>query len=75
MIIRYSLNMNKIMKIIFYLLSFNFLILYSLDWIVWGKFIPQAGSLGLVGYVGIVVVLSVFAFLLEYMPGLLRIRR
>ena len=71
--------MNKIVKAIFYLLSFSTLLLFALDWIVWGKYVPQASSLGLLGYVGIVVALSVFAvfleFMLEYIPELLRTRR
>lgn len=71
--------MNKIVKAIFYLLSFNLLLLFALDWIVWGKYVPQASSLGLLGYVGIVVALSVFAaflgYIFEYISELLRMRR
>jgi hypothetical protein len=72
--------MNKIMK---HLLSFNPLSLFALDlfllfalnWIVWREFIPQASSLGLLGYVGIFVVLSGINILLEHIPEPVRMRR
>jgi hypothetical protein len=71
--------MNKVVKAIFYLLSFSTLLLFALDWIVWGKYVPQASSLGLVGYIGVVIALSVLAtfleFIIEYIPEVLRTRR
>jgi hypothetical protein len=72
--------MNKIVK---HLLSFNLvilfaidlLLLFALDWIVWGKFIPQAGGLGLLGYIGLFLVLSIIAILLKFIPEPVRMRR
>jgi hypothetical protein len=75
--------MNKIKKDIFSLLSFNTLslfalnlfLLFALDWIVWGEFIPQAGSLGLLEFVGLFMVLSGINVLLEHIPETVRMRR
>ena len=67
--------MNKIVKVLFYLLSISFLLLFSLDWLVWGQYVPQGGSLGLLGYVGIVAALAFLAILLEFIPELLKFRR
>jgi hypothetical protein len=64
--------MNKVVK---HLLSFNLLLLFALDWLVWGEFIPQTTSLGYLAFVGAFIVLSIFAFFLEYLPELLRIHR
>jgi hypothetical protein len=63
------------MKTIFHLLSFNLLLLFGVDWIVWGEFIPQAGSLGLLEFVGLFLVLSGINILLEFIPKSLKIRR
>jgi len=67
--------MNIVVKTIFYFLAFDLLLLFALDWIVWGEYIPQASSLGLWGYIGMVAALCVAAHLLEYIPLLLGIRR
>jgi hypothetical protein len=67
--------MNRLVKIVFYFLAFDLLLLFALDWIVWGEYVPQASSLGLLGYVGIIVALSACAHLLEYIPELLGIWR
>jgi hypothetical protein len=65
------------------LLSFNLLSLYALNvfllsflsWLVWVEIIPPAGSLGIMEYVGLFMVLSIIALLLERIPELLRIWR
>lgn len=67
--------MNIAVKAIFYFLAFDLLLLFALDWIVWGKYIPQASHLGLFGYIGIVSTLCIVAHLLEYIPLLPGIRR
>jgi hypothetical protein len=75
--------MNKIVKAIYKILSFNLLSLFALDlfllfalsWIVWGECIPPAGSAGFLEYIGFFIVLSIIAVLLERMPELLSMRR
>lgn len=72
--------MNKIIKnpLSFNTLSLfalNLFLLFALDWLVWGEFIPQTGHLGLLEFVGLFVVLSGINLLLEHIPELKRIRR
>jgi hypothetical protein len=57
--------MIMILKIILYIATCTALIVFALDWIVFGKFIPQSGSLGFLGYAGIVTMASFLGLLLE----------
>ena len=75
--------MNKIIKTASKLLSFNLITLVALDLIlvfalariIWGELIPQVSSLGLAGYIGIFVVLSIFNAVLERIPEPVKTRR
>jgi hypothetical protein len=54
-----------ILKTMLYIGTCAALILFALDWIVFGKYIPQSGNLGFIGYTGIVALASFLGLLLE----------
>jgi hypothetical protein len=60
--------MKMVLTILLYAATCAALVFFALDWIVYGEYIPQASSLGLIGYLGIVTVACLLSRLLEYLP-------
>jgi hypothetical protein len=60
--------MKMMLSILLYAATCAALIVFALDWIIFGKYIPQAGSFGCIGYVGIVTIACLLSRLLEYFP-------
>jgi hypothetical protein len=69
-IVKHILSFN-----LFTLFALDFFLLFALGRIVWGEIIPQAGSLGLLEFVGLFMVLYGVNILLEHIPEPVRIRR
>jgi hypothetical protein len=65
--------MKKIPNVFSKLFSYNFVsvvaldffLIFALGWIVWEKPLPPMGSLGLRGYIGLFIVLTMINLLLE----------